>query len=122
MTRQRVIKGLKINTKKTKVMKISKSVGEEFMTMMGGKELTQVKQFTFLGGIITQEGDCGRDIRTRIACAKDAFFARKELRMKSFSLTLRKHPAISLVWSTLLYGAETWAMRKEDARRCEKSH
>ena len=46
------------------------------MTMMGGKELTQVKKFTFLEGIITQEGDCGRDIRTKIACAKDAFFAR----------------------------------------------
>ena len=107
---------MKINTKKTKVKKISKSLGEEFMTMIGGRELTQVKQFTFLGGIITQEGDCGRDIRTRIACAKDA---RKELLMKSFSLTLRKHPAISLVWSTLLYGAETWAMRKEDARRSE---
>ena len=40
--------------------------------------------------------------------------------MKSFSLTLRKHLVKSLVWSTLLYGAETWVIRKEDARRLER--
>ena len=60
------------------------------MTMLGRKELAQVKQFTYLGSIITQDGDCGRDIRMRIAHTKDAFSSRKELLAKSFSLTLRK--------------------------------
>ena len=59
--------------------------------MLGGKELTEVEQFTYLGSIITQEGDYGRDIRTRIASAKDAFSARKDVLTKSFSLTLRRY-------------------------------
>ena len=109
--------GMKINIKRTQDMKISKSPGKKFTIMLGGKELAQVKQFTYLGSIITQESDCGRDIRTRIASAKDAFSAKKELLTKSCSLTLRKCLVKSLVWSTQLYGPETWKIRKEDARR-----
>ena len=101
-------------------MKISKSPGEEFTFMLGGKELAaQIKQLTYVGRIIIQEGDCGRDIRMRIARTKDAFSARKELLTTSFSLTMRKRLVKSLVWSTLLYGAETWAIKKRDARRLE---
>ena len=111
--------GMKINIKRTQDMKISKSPARKFTIMLGGKELAQVKQFTYLGSIITQEGDCGRDIRTRIASAKDTFSARKELLTKTCSLTLRKCLVKSLVWSTQLYGAETWVIRKEDARRLE---
>ena len=80
-----------------KVMKISKSPGEESTIMLGGKELAQVRQFTYLGSIITQEGDCGRDIRTRIARAKDTLSARKELLTKFFSLKLRKRLVKSLI-------------------------
>ena len=87
-------------------MKISKSPGKEFTIMLGGKELAQVKQFTYLGSIITQEGDRGRDICKRIAHVKDAFSSRKELLARSFSLTLRKRLVKSLVWSTQLYGAD----------------
>ena len=43
----------------------------------------------------------------------------KELLTKSFSLTLGKCLVKSLVWSTLLYRAETWVIKKEDARRGE---
>ena len=84
--------GMKINIKRTQLMKISKSLEKEFTIMLGVNELAQVKQFTHLGSIITQEGDCGRDIRTRIAHAKDAFSSRKELLIKSFSLTLKRVP------------------------------
>ena len=111
--------GMKINIKRTQDMKISKSPGKKFTIMLGGKEMAQVKQFTYLGSIITQEGDCGRDIHTRIASVKDAFSSRKKLLTKSCSLTLRNCLVKSLVWSTQLYGAETWVIRKEAARRLE---
>ena len=113
--------GMKINIKTTQVtcMKISKSPRKEFTIMLGGRELAQVKQFTYLGSIITNEGDCGRDIRTRIAHAKEACSSRKELLTKSFSLTLRKRLVKSLAWSTQLYGAKTWVIRKEDAIKLE---
>ena len=42
--------GMKINIKRTQVtcIKISKSPRKEFTIMLGGKELAQVKQFTYL--------------------------------------------------------------------------
>ena len=44
--------GMKINIKRTQVMGISKSPGEEFTIMLGGKELAEVKQFTYRGSIL----------------------------------------------------------------------
>ena len=41
--------GMKINIKKTKVMKISKRPGEEFVVLVDGERLNQVTHFNYLG-------------------------------------------------------------------------
>ena len=51
------------------------------------------------------------DIRARIAMAKDAFTKRRKM-----SRGLKKTIIKTVVWSVLLYGAETWTLRKEDVR------
>ena len=48
-----------------------------------------------------------------------AFSLRKELLTKSFNLTLKKKIIKTVIWSTLLYGAETWTIRMEERRRLE---
>jgi len=45
--------GMKINIKKTKVMKVSRSVGEEINIMINGSRIEQVKSFKYLGSTIT---------------------------------------------------------------------
>ncbi|KAG7494822.1 hypothetical protein JOB18_038345 [Solea senegalensis] len=77
------------------------------------------RQFSYLGSILTQDGYCDVEIKSRIARAKDTFSKRKELLTKSFSLPLKKRIIKTVIWSTLLYGAETWAMRKEEISRIE---
>src|SRR6218665_2224573 len=69
--------GMKINIKKTKVLKISK--GKETMVKIniGGKEIEQVKEFCYLGSFITTDAKCHREIRRRIAIGKEA--KRREL-------------------------------------------
>ena len=71
--------GMKINIKKTKVMKISKRPGEEFVVLVDGERLNQITHFNYLGRLMTQDGHCKKDIRWIIARAKNAFPDKKEL-------------------------------------------
>ena len=99
--------GMNINIKKTKVMKISKRPGEEFVVLVDGERLNQVTHFNYLGSLMTQNGHCKKDIRWRIAHAKNAFPDKKELLTQSFSLDLTKRIVKTVIWSTLLFGAES---------------
>src|SRR5207244_13533077 len=74
--------GMKINIKKTKVMKISKVGGEVNITINGTK-IEQVKSFKYLGHTMTDDGRCEHEINSRIDQAKEAFGDRKELLNKS---------------------------------------
>ena len=106
--------GMKINIKKTKVMKISKRPGEEFVVLLDGEKLSQVTHSNNLGSLMTQDGQCKKDIISRIARAKNTFSNRKELLTKSFNLDLKKIIVKTVIWSTLLYGAESWALRRDN--------
>ena len=68
---------MKINVKKTKMIKISK----RFMIFLEGKQLSQksIAHLNYLGSIITQQRSCEKEIRSRIARAKNTFTKRKEL-------------------------------------------
>ena len=75
--------GMKINIKKTKVMKISQVGGEVNITINGTK-IEQVKSFKYLGHTMTDDGRCENEINSRIAKKqKEAFGDRKELLTKS---------------------------------------
>ena len=57
--------------------------------------------------------------KVRMAQAREAFTKRKELLTKRFSNGVKKKIVKTLVWTTLIYGCETWMLRKEDIRRLE---
>ena len=50
---------------------------------------------------------------------KDAFYKRKELMRGKLNKNLKKRIIKSMIWSVVLYGSETWTLRKEDIRRLE---
>ena len=53
-----------------------------------------------------------------VGMAKDAFNKRKELLTRNIRVDLRKRLVkITLVWPVVLYGCETWIMRKEEINR-----
>ena len=110
--------GMKINIKKTKVMRVSRE-GEEVNITINGAKLEQVKSFKYLGHTLTDDGRCETEIKCRIAQAKEAFGRRKELLTKSLRKTTKIKIVKTLVWTTLLYGSETWTLRKEDIRKLE---
>ena len=69
-----------MDTSKTKVMVISKS-DEDTRTRINvnGEELEQVSKYKYLGSIVTQNGKCVDEIKTRIAIAEAAFNKIKSL-------------------------------------------
>ena len=69
------------------------------------EELEQVSSFDYLGSLVTSDGKCLRDIKKRIALAKQAFNNKKTtLTNKKISIETKKRFLKIYVWSTLLYG------------------
>ena len=83
-----------------------------------GEPLKQVSSFVYLGSLLTQDGRCDKEVRRRIGIAKTSFVALgKVLTSRTVSLSLRLRMVKCYVWSTLLYGCETWTLSSVMRRR-----
>src|SRR6218665_3517204 len=105
---------MKINIERTKIMRISSGKERTVKISIDGKELGQVGKFCYLGSMIMSDAKCHVEIRRRIAMGKDAFYKRKELLRGKLNKNPKKRIIKSMMWSVVLYGSETWIMRKED--------
>src|SRR6478609_7962323 len=104
---------MKINSKKTKAMVVSRNGRERVNITVESQSVEQVSKFRYLGSLISEDGRCLNDVMTRNGMAKDAFNKRKELLTRSIRVDLRKRLVKTLVWPVVLSGCETWAMRKK---------
>ena len=52
------------------------------------QSVEQVSKFRYLGSLISEDGRCLDDVKTRIGMAKDAFNKRKELLTRSIRVDL----------------------------------
>ncbi|XP_072017204.1 uncharacterized protein [Amphiura filiformis] len=109
--------GLKINIGKTEVQAITKK-NTQINININGTPLAQVEEFTYLGGKICQSGSCTEDVKLRIGKAIGTgqklhkIWSAKDIQ-RSTKIELYK----VLTLSILLYGAETWTLKKEDENR-----
>ena len=78
-----------------------------------------MKCFKYLGTMLTEDGSCTCEIKSRIAVAKAAFNKKKNLFTSKLDLNLRKKLVTCYVWSMALYGAETWTLRATDQKHLE---
>ena len=65
--------------------------------------------------MLTNDGICTCEIKSRIAMAKAAINKKKIL----FTSKLRKELVKCYIWSMALYGAETWTLRAVDQKHLE---
>ena len=73
--------------------------------------LEQVQSFVYLGSLFTSDARCEKEIRKRIGIAKAAFTSmNKVLTSRNISIKVRLRVLKCYVWSTLLYGCETWTI------------
>ena len=108
---------MRINIKKTKVMKVSREGGGVVEVILDGQKIEQVDKYLYLGSWINEDGKCDAEVKSRIAQAKEAFGKRKELLCRNVSKKIKKQIVNAMVWSVILYGSETWSLKTEERRR-----
>ena len=108
--------GMELNDKKTNVMVIEKKPQTRIKIIFNGKKLEQVKDYRYLGTNISEDGRCIKEVKTRIALAKTAFWKHKELLKSNVSMSLKKMIR-SYIWSVVTYGSEAWTINKEIRNR-----
>ena len=85
-----------------------------------GKPIHQVDRMVYLGYMATEDGKCDKEIKSRIGIARSAFESMaKILTSRNISIELRSHIAKCYIWSTLLYGSETWRLTKVTSDKLE---
>ena len=80
-----------------------------------GKTVEVVTSFIFLGALITRDGLCDKEIRRRIAMGKAAMGGLTTIwKDRIIKLATKVKLVNALVFPIVLYGAETWTMRKTE--------
>lgn len=109
--------GLVMNIDKTKTMVFGdKQIPRK--VRVDGVELDNVEQFTYLGSNVTHDLDCSKELAVRIAKATANLKALDKI-WKSKAITLETKLSIlkTCVFSSMLYGCETWTITKHCGRR-----
>ena len=85
------------------------------------KQPENVEHSKYLGSMITKDAKYSWEIKSRIAEAKAAFDKKKSFFTGKLDLNLRNKLVKCCFWSVVLYGAETWTLRKVHRKYMESS-
>ena len=112
---------MKMNAKKTKTMLVSKDATLTKVSLkIDGDIIKQTDNYTYLEQTITSNGKCDEDILKRIEIARGAFISMlKTITARHISMKARKILIKACVWSTLLYGCETWTITTRNMKQLQ---
>ena len=113
--------GLTVSVKKTKGMTVGQLEGVEDDSPVQQVEdgaIEMVSEFTYLGSVVTSDGELNKEVRCRIAKAARVFGCLKEPIFQSKHLSVETKRAVyrAVVLATLLYGADTWTIKAAHVR------
>ncbi|KAI0231053.1 hypothetical protein LSAT2_018566 [Lamellibrachia satsuma] len=103
--------GLQIDINKTKMLRNNSETAD--LITIGGKDIEEVTEFTYLGAKVSTDGNSESEIKARIRKARGAFAALKNI-WKTNKISNRTKIRLfkSNVLSVLLYAAESWKVTK----------
>ena len=108
--------GLYLNLKKTKIMSTEEI--EEFE--VDGEKIGVVRDFIFLGAKIEESGSCKGEILRRLALGRAAMTGLTKIwKEKDITITTKCRIVNALVFPVVLYGCESWTIRKAERRRID---
>ena len=102
-----------MNFDKTKTMAFGERNPPKKM-VVEGIQLENVEKFTYLGSNMTYDLDCKKEVLVRIAKATAALKALDKIwRSKTIKLGTKLNVLNTCVFSSMLYGCETWVFTKD---------
>ena len=115
------IYALSINKKKTETMVISKKNNAPKCSIsISNTTLNQVNKFKYLGTIITPDGRCDTEIKSRITQSKQTFTKMKSiLTNKKLAFQVRERVIQCYILPVLMYGCEAWTINKDMEKRID---
>ena len=110
--------GLKVNTKKTQVLRINGNNNNP--VTISRRPIEDVEVFNYLGSMVTTSGDCDKEVISRIGKANQAFAMLRSI-WRSTGLNIQNKLRIldSNVLIILLYGSECWKTSSTIERKLE---
>lgn len=103
-----------MNTSKTKIL----TNGETYDVVIESVKVEYVKEFVYLGQILSFENCTEREVQRRIALSWKKYWGLKEImKNKEIKLEIKKKVYESCILPCLTYGCQTWSLRKEDEER-----
>ena len=108
--------GLKLNIQKTKIMASSPITSWQ----IDGETVEAVADFIFGGSKITADGDCSHEIKRCVLLGRKVMTNLDSI-LKSRDITLPKKVQLvkAMVFPVVVYGCESWTMKKADHRRID---
>ena len=101
--------GLKLNIKKIKIMASGP------ITSWQIEKLKAVTDFIFLGSKITVDSDCNHEIKRCLLLGKKGMTNLDSvLKSKDITLLTKVHPVKAMVFPVVMYGCESWTIKKAE--------
>ena len=108
--------GLKLNIQKAKIM-VS---GPITSWQIEGEKVEAMIDFIFLGSKITADGDCSHEIKRHLLLGRKAMTNLDSiLKSRDIILLTKVHLVKSMVFPVVMYGCESWTIKKAERRRID---
>ena len=110
--------GLKLNIQKTKIMASSPNTSWQ----IDGETVETVADFIFLGPKITGDGDCSHEIKRHLLLGRKVMTNLDSvLKSRDITLSTKVRLVKAIVFPVVMYGCESWTVRKAERRRIDAS-
>ena len=108
--------GLKLNIQKTKIM----ASGPITSWQIDGETVETVADFILGGSKITADGDCSHEIKRRLLLGRKVMTNLDSIfKSRNITLPTKVHLVKAMVFAVVMYGCESWTMKKAESRRID---
>ena len=105
--------GLKLNIRKTKIMASGPITSWQI-------DVETVADFIFLGSKMTADGNCSHEIKRHLLLGRKAMTNLESiLKNRDITLSTKVHLVNAMVFPVVMYGCESWAIKKAECRRID---
>ena len=107
--------GLIFNIQKTKIM----ASGPIISWQIDGETMETVTDFILGGSKITEDSDCSHEIKRCLLLGRKAMTNLDSvLKSRDITLLTKVHVVKAMVFPVVMYGCESWTIKKAEHRRC----